>query len=121
MIELADGSHQVVDEVTSFQAVAALLTIRLKHAKAAIAATDNLSIDDVVVPPDYVLPNDAITACHRELKELYLPAIRSGWEQKHRRQFTVKSSKDPAGCDLRGACPVFLNLYDHFQPMMVRT
>ena len=114
MIELADGSHQVVDDLSTFRAVACLLNIRLKHAKAAIAATENISVDAVVVPPDYVLPNDAITACHRELREHYLPAIQAAWEQKHQRPFALKSKADPAGCDLRGACPVFLNLHDHF-------
>ena len=104
MIELADGSYQVVDDDSSFRAVATLLEIRAKHAKAAIAATDGVDASEIVsIPPDYVLPNDYISACHRDLKALYLPLIKANWVRRHGGEFSLQSKSNPFGCNLRGA------------------
>jgi len=113
MIQLSEGSTAVVDEHWTFRAVACLLGIRLRKAQACIALESGgaVSPTDVIVPPDFVMPNDWMTECHRELKELYMPAIKAAWELRHGRSFVEKSKQEPKGCDTRSACPAFLIYY----------
>ena len=105
MLELKDGSSQVVSDVWSWRALACLVAIRVVECKKAISADTGVPVEDVIVPPGYVLHNDGISDCHKALKATYLPAIKRGWEHKHGRPFVQKSKFWTDGCDIRGACP----------------
>ena len=112
MLQLRDGSTQVVDEQWTFRAVACLLQIREDVAKSLIAAASGGAISPAaaVVPVDYVMPYDGITECNKHLRALYEPAIRHNWETKHTRAFVLKSKTEPKGCNMHSACPAILIL-----------
>ena len=115
MLQLRDGSTQVIDQQWTFRAVACLLQIREKQAKRVISTASGGAVSPAaaVVPVDFVMPNDGITECHRELQELYASAIRQNWEAKHGRPFVVYSKNEPNGCKIRPACPFILTLCQH--------
>ena len=115
MLQLRDGSTQVVDEQWAFRAVGCLLLIREQVAKNMIAAASGGAVSPAaaIVPLDYVMPNDGISECHRRLRELYEPAIRANWESKHGRPFVLKSKSEPKGCNMHSACPTILILCQH--------
>ena len=120
MLQLRDGSTQVVDEEWTFRAVACLLQIREEVAKILIAAESGGAVSPAaaVVPLDYVMPNDGLTECHHRLRMVYEPAIRLSWEMKHGRPFVVRSRAEPKGCNFIGACPAIPLLCQHH---MMRT
>ena len=115
MLQLHDGSTQVVDEQWTFRAVACLLQVRELVAKIMIATASGGAVSPAtaVVPVDYVMPNDGLTECHQRLRKIYEPAIRSNWESKHGRPFVLKSGSEPKGCNMHTACPAILILCQH--------
>ena len=115
MLQLIDGSTQVVDEQWTFRAVACLLQIREQVAKSLIARESGgaVSLAAATIPVNYVMPNQGMTQCHGLLRELYEPAIRANWERKHGRAFVLRSKGEPTGCNIHGACPAILILCQH--------
>ena len=98
----------MVDAQWTWRAVAALLDIRNRQAQDCIFSEGDsgaASPADVVVPASFVMPDQWMTECNRELRAQYAPFLKENWELKHGRTFVLKSKKNPDGCDLRKAYP----------------
>ncbi len=106
MLELADGSYQVVDDRHTYKALVNVLQVRDKHARRALSARLGITTSEVTVPPGYILPNTYMTEAVRELRNQYMPLIKQSWENRHQRTFTLRTRRDTTGCNIHSACPL---------------